>query len=417
MKLTEDKQKEYIKKILLSRFRILNNYGFYGLMLMHMKFGIDEKAPTAYTDGHKICFGPKFLESLSDSEMDFIMMHEILHVALKHCFRGRIYDQDKFNIACDIVVNSNILYSNNMNLNSISLKGYGPSMHLTPKGQEGYLYTAEEVYKMLPDKPKGKPIIDLSGSGVDPDSGLIDDHTHWIEGEDEDFLEDEWEERMLQASEALQIKESSKNRGTIPLGILRQIKDLKDSTIDWRNLLLDFITFEIADYSFAPPDRRFDDSSFFLPDFNEPEEKIELNILFEIDTSGSMSDDDITSAFSEIKGAIEYGDGKLTGWLGFYDGRAYDPEPFDSVEDVLKIKPKGGGGTCCKAVFDSLNHFENIIGNIPDAIIFLTDGYDEFPNEEARKNIPVFWIITGDNPKLPPWGVVAKIKKNKEKEE
>ena len=151
MQLTETKKREFIKRILLSRLRILNNHGFYGLMLMHMKFGLDEGCNTAYTDAHKICFSPNFLDELSDKELDLVMMHEIMHVVLKHCFRGRNYDPHTFNIACDIVVNSNILYSNNMDLSSITVKSEGgPIMHLAPNGKEGYNYTAEEVYEMLP---------------------------------------------------------------------------------------------------------------------------------------------------------------------------------------------------------------------------------------------------------------------------
>ena len=58
----------------------------------------------------------------------------------------------------------------------------------------------------------------------------------------------------------------------------------------------DFIQEEVVDYSFAPPDRRFDDSPFFLPDFNGKEDRVE-DILFMIDTSGSMSDDMIAAAY------------------------------------------------------------------------------------------------------------------------
>ena len=401
MQLTEAKKNEFIKRILLSRLRILNDYGFYGLLLMHMKFGIDEGCKTAYTDAHKICFSPNFLNKLSNSELDFVMMHEIMHVVLKHCFRGRKYDQNKFNIACDIVVNSNILYSNNMDISSITIKGEGPSMHLTPKGDEGYNYTAEEVYEMLPKNMNIK-------------QSSFDDHSHWdehLEGDD-NYYEDEWEERLESVLEALQIKESSKQRDVTPVGAYRLLKELRDSTVDWRTLLLDFINFEISDYSFAPPDRRFDEYNFFLPDYNEKDETINFNILFEVDTSGSMSDDDIKDAYSEIKGAIEFAEGKLKGWLGFYDAKAYPPKPFESVEDILKIKPKGGGGTSCISVFNSLNEFENIMVKTPDAIIFITDGIDSFPSENVRRNIPVFWIITNDK-YTPPWGIVARINHNK----
>ena len=104
------------RRILLSRMRILMNHGFYGLLLMHMRFALDSSIDTAATDGMKIYFSPDFMEEISDSELDFVLMHEIMHVALCHCFRGLEHDQHLFNIACDIVVNSNILYSNNRSL-------------------------------------------------------------------------------------------------------------------------------------------------------------------------------------------------------------------------------------------------------------------------------------------------------------
>ena len=87
MVLSDEKKKEYMKRLLLSRMRILCNNGFYGLLLMHMIYSIDDNCETAATDGRRIFFGLKFLEKLSDSELDFIMMHEILHIVLQHCLR------------------------------------------------------------------------------------------------------------------------------------------------------------------------------------------------------------------------------------------------------------------------------------------------------------------------------------------
>ena len=149
MALSEEKVKGYIKRLLLVRMRILCNHGFYGLLLMHMTYSLDEALSTAATDGNRLIFSPTFLDEISDGELDFVMMHEVLHVVLQHCFRGQERDQRLFNIACDIVVNSNILSENGMNLSSITLKKYGEAMHVAPDGKEGFEYTAEQVYQML----------------------------------------------------------------------------------------------------------------------------------------------------------------------------------------------------------------------------------------------------------------------------
>lgn len=72
MALSEDKIKEYIKRLLLSCMRILCNHGFYGLLLMHMTYSVSESIETACTDGVRIVFGTDYLDSLSDSELDFV---------------------------------------------------------------------------------------------------------------------------------------------------------------------------------------------------------------------------------------------------------------------------------------------------------------------------------------------------------
>ena len=50
MELSEAKKKEYMKRLLLSRMRLLNTHGFYGLLLMHMVYAIDETAETCYNE-------------------------------------------------------------------------------------------------------------------------------------------------------------------------------------------------------------------------------------------------------------------------------------------------------------------------------------------------------------------------------
>lgn len=171
MIISEEKKREYARRLLLSRMRILADNGFYGLLLMHMGYGVDENCSIAATDGKKIIFGPAFLEEISDRELDFVMMHEVLHVVLQHCMRQGKRDGERFNIACDIVVNSNILFSQNMDARAITLEKYGESMHLAPDGKEGYEYTAEQVYEMLDSSQGGKPRL----TGGD----RLDDHSRW----------------------------------------------------------------------------------------------------------------------------------------------------------------------------------------------------------------------------------------------
>ena len=368
MEVSSHQINEYAKRLGYARIRILVRNGFYGLLLMHMLFSLDETCETVATDGKRICFSPAFLDTLQDSELDFVLCHEILHVALQHCFRARGKDKNVFDRACDIVVNSNILNSENGNLSAITTRRYGVAAHTAPDGKEGACYTAEQVYAMLQASsfPKGtehlsvanhagkksKSANEKSGKaengnrqdgsfsrkgkqtpalfGIFRDS--FDDHSRWGTREDGKYLDDLWQKHVTDACQAITVQNRNHSRGTLPLFAERLWKQLKRPQTDWRTLLHHFICEEITDYSFMPPDRRFDDSPFFLPDFNEKEETVR-NILFMVDTSGSMSDTEVSEAFDEINGAIEQFNGRLKGFLGFFDAEVVPPKPFENFEE------------------------------------------------------------------------------------
>ena len=389
--LTESRINEYMRRIMISRMRILSANGFYGLLLMHMRFALDGSVGTAATDGDRIYFAPAFLDELSDRELDFILMHEIMHVVLRHVARTGDRDPKLFNMACDIVVNSNILLSSGLNKDSITLDKYGESMHLTPNGKEGHEFTAEEVYEML--------MQSAAASGRLSELRLTDDHSRWgtVRAEGADA---EWALRMQDAYAA-----AGRRAGSIPAGIERIIREITHPRIDWKAVLNDFVQEEITDYSFFPPDRRYQDSPLMLPDFNDTESVVR-NILFMIDTSASMSDEEVSEAYGEIESAIMQFNGRLEGLLGFFDAEVVPPEPFCSEKDFRMIRPSGGGGTSFKAVFDYVGT------EMQDAdiasIIILTDGYAEFPDESVSGGIPVLWMINNEDID-PPWGRVARL--------
>lgn len=489
---------EIIKRLQNARLSLLSKQPFYALLLLHMKFALDITCETAYTDGERIAFNPDFMEALSDKELEFVLMHEVLHAALGHPYRKQTdYDLECYDKACDIVVNSNILYSFNMDIQSITLKNFGVSMHLTPNGQEGYKFSVEEVYtQLMKEKEKNQPQksgkSNGNGKGKDkssksdgrgnnsgtdnPDSNAdgnimqngskgnknggnnnssspsddsgditqddinsiiaellkgravhgkvdinsiitdntfedtinqtsIDDHSFWNVDDQDNIGRDTWLNRMIDATDIISQSEGQKGCGTVPCVTERIIEEIKNPTIDWRTVLNDFVQEEICDYSFSPPDKRMQDNPFFLPDFNEKDESVK-DILFMIDTSGSMNNQQITECYSEIYGSIQQFGGKLQGKLGFFDAVVVEPIPFETEEEFKIIRPKGGGGTSFEVIFDYVE--KELQDEPPVSIVILTDGYAPFPSESKANGIPVLWIINNDKAQ-PPWGKVARI--------
>jgi len=92
------------KRIIRAKMNLLGKNGFYGLLLSHIIFALDTECETACTDGRRIWFGPAFMEDLSDTELEFIMMHEIMHIVLQHCLRGEEYNNEIY-ITSQMILN------------------------------------------------------------------------------------------------------------------------------------------------------------------------------------------------------------------------------------------------------------------------------------------------------------------------
>jgi len=414
MEVSNNKAKEYVRRIMLARMRLLCDNGFYGLLLMHVKMGLSDRYPTAFTDGKDIYFNPEFLDELSDKELEFVMNHEIMHIVLNHMERGKLYKtREEYYRAADIVVNSNILAANGGNLKSITLSKYGVSEHLAPDGKEGKDYSVEEICNLLAlelatkKRDKNKPHDNHNPRGFDY-------HTYEkMEDDDSEYEHARWLENIKNAAEAMKRREGmigngSKRAGIVPCCVERMLEELRKPQTDWRTVLNEFIQQEVTDYSFMPPDRRFVDSPFFLPDYNELEDIIK-DIVFFIDTSGSMSEKNITEVYSEVKGAIDQFNGKLTGWLGFFDAEVVPPVRFEDETAFSIIRPKGGGGTRFDIIF---NYVAGNFEEPPVAIVILTDGYAPFPDEKIANEIPVLWLINNELVN-PPWGKVTRIVSDK----
>ncbi len=503
---------EIVRRLQATRMAVLSKQPFFGVLLMNFRMALDKSTSTSYTDGIRLSFNPDFLKSLSDSELELVMMHEALHAALGHPFRVQAdYELELYDLACDIVVNSNIFYSFGEDEKKITIKQFGVLPHKTPSGKEGYERTVEEVYNELlkssaTAKKKKRGKADGAGGGGKSDSdaktdtddssddssqdergedktgeteerdkssskasrggkgknkensnvneelsiealissikkrnkflkakydspsykerctikvevtssnAVFDDHTFW-QGDDPDNSNSAlWYDRTMRATEIILEKEKSHvGFGGPPLCAQRLLKELRETAVDWRTLLNDFIQEEVNDYSFSPPDRRMDDSPFFLPDFNEKDDSVK-NIWFLIDTSGSIGDEAISAAYSEIISAMEMFN-SFEGLLSFTEVFVTEPIPFCSPEELLKIKPVGGGGNDFGEIFRFMQR--NMMDKLPASIVILTDGYDTYPEESEALGIPVLWLINNKEAIDPPWGKFARFEIGKKGE-
>lgn len=238
-------------------------------------------------------------------------------------------------------------------------------------------YSVEEAYEMIHDQIKMK---------------TLDDHSLWDKiSEKAKELEDLWKRRVAQAAQLCRMQGKS-------LGNLEElIKDLLEPKLSWRDLLRNFVTSSVkSDYSWFPPSKKYLYLNLCLPSIHG--EAIE--IVFAIDTSGSMSTDDIKCALSELKGICDqfqnYAIHLFQCDYGIQDYILLTPYDFQFPNKI-----KGRGGTSFKPVFQEVVQR----GIKPQCLIYFTDLYGEFPEEVPE--YPVMWLSCSDITDAP-FGVVIK---------
>ncbi|MGN0178220.1 MAG: VWA-like domain-containing protein [Monoglobaceae bacterium] len=377
------------RKLSNARLGLLKEYPFFGRLLLHLRFGLSE-CGTAFTDMQRIVFDPEFASRLTDEEIKYVLVHEVLHCSLKHCTRGAGKQHFIYNVACDIVVNSTMLEM--FEKKAIYIDGTAV-MHTAPDGSEGRTKSAEEIYLML---MKMSP-VDFENMYM---GGGFDNHSAW-EGLDNATLEDLWNHHLREAAAACGVGSG------IPSFMARYLKEVDHSPrTNWYQILHDFIQYDRSDYDFSKPDKRYS-ADVILPSFCDDMDKGKIeNLWFLIDTSGSVSDDAIAEAYYEIRQATAQ-IGNLSGIISFFDCSVSEPIAFESIDDLIDIKPIGGGGTSFHAIFKKLAEL-NEQDELPALMVIITDGFAAFPDEEAALGVPVIWIIV-DSEVKPPWGTYAYI--------
>ena len=410
----EIKNKEVYNKVIKSRVQLLIHYPFYGTLALSLPVIEKPEVKTAATDGKNFYYNPDFINKLTLEETNWIMAHEVMHCALGHLWRRGSRNKEKFNIACDYAIHSILMESQMANTRDQSFKM-----------PEGCLYdkkfdnmSAEEIYDLLPDMPQssmgsgGNGNQDgngnSSGSGNGSGQSTLDDHSMWDSPstqENSQQQQQSWTEKMLSAADVSE----AKMQGSVPGGIARLIGAIKKPQKDWRQLLAEFIQFEVFDYGFLPPDKRYYGfSDVLMPDFNEETEKVQ-DMVFAIDTSGSIGDEELVVVFSELVGMMQQFNNSVKGRIIYVDSKVAAVYDFEDIDDILKAKPAGGGGTDMEeAIRYTMEKQENGEWDVAGMTI-LTDGWTDYTMTGDEFNFKLLWLVTNEQ-QTPTYGTVARLK-------
>jgi predicted metal-dependent peptidase len=174
--------------------------------------------------------------------------------------------------------------------------------------------------------------------------------------------------------------------------MMRWVDGLLAPSLPWRALLARFFAVnQRDDYSWRRPSRREGDA--LLPRLSS--EGIE--VVAAIDTSGSISDDELREFVTELdalKGQVRARITLLACDNHVAEAAPWEFEPWDTMQ--LPTDIEGGGGTDFRPVFDWVEH-EN---RSPNMLVYFTDAEGDFP--KLPPNYPVIWLVKGKG--AVPWG-------------
>lgn len=435
-------------KILRAKTRLILNHPFFGTLCAGLKIQEDKKSKGMWTDGITAAYNPAYIESKPFDEVVGLMAHIVMHRALGHHKRLKTRDAGLWNAACDYSINWILIES-------------GFTM------PEGYLLrddlknkSADEIYEILISEKDEKE--EKGGSSSDEDSGnesveqeekeaentitsdILDDDNEAGSVEAESSDDDTDEENKGSSGEEgsensdndspeftgevrepkqgndsgsgesdygdenadtllSQAFNSSMSEGNLPDSIKRLVKDVLRPRLDWKKMLARFVSSTgRSDYTWTTPNKRFLHTGHYFPGMKSENTE---NIVIAIDTSGSISDEELNLFTSEISGALGVYSGEihvLACDAGINSHKKYcASDLFDNFDF------KGGGGTDFRPPFDWAKE------NLSDVrcLVYFTDlCSSRYPDEP---DYPVLWITNNENyAKKPPFGEIININEN-----
>lgn len=419
--ITQEKAETLLKKAHVRIMRHKETSIYAGIFLLGESRVVDN-VQTARTDGRDKEYGREFIGQCKIEELCGLVLHENLHVMLKHIprFRNLMLGGDPYiQIAMDLAVNSFIM-------DEISDR----SLAVLPKGgayDKKYMgWSVDEIRRDLmkrfppPPQPQGggkgpkgqsqgqnKSDGNQQGQGENSDGdgdqpnkqkakqphGLPKELSETLDEHDcqgmQEMTPQQWKELGDEIQEALQqgAMLAGRNKGGVP----RLIGDALVPEVDWKEETQEFVSASMRgmdEFTWRKFNHRRLADDYYLP--STESETVE-EVITALDTSGSISQH-VLSEWAEhlanVCEAVKPQKVRVLWWdTDVHGEQIFEPGQYDALKSLLK--PAGGGGTHAGCVARYIEH-QKINAS---CVIVLTDGYTEQPIKWDI-DIPTLWLVT-----------------------
>ncbi len=394
-------------KLATARTRLILDKPFLGALVLRLTSVPADQSwcETTFSDGKAFYYNHDYLDALDVEQTQFALSHEALHCALSHYFRRGHRVKHRWELACDYAVTPMLINDG-----------------LKPTPDVAYLreyegMTAEEIYPCLEDNDNGGE-RDLEQNKADGDDDNESEDQDRSDGgadqqrqqqdnrdgageqkqspdgqgdkgapapaamspQEQEALSVQWQQRLAAAAQnALQ-------SGKLEGDMARMVDFLLQPKLPWRMLLARYMSMTARDdYSYSRPSTRRGDPAVY-PSMRSSE----TNVVVVIDTSGSISEDEIQEFISEIDAIKSQVRARITllacdSELNY--GCPWYFEPWDEFAKDIEIR--GGGGTSFRPAYEWVDAQDRM----PDLLMYFTDAEGVFP--EVEPMYPVLWLVKG----------------------
>lgn len=375
-------------KALAARYRAATDRPYLASSLYTLSLVPSTMVPTMAVDARWRCYlNPDFVDRTPVLELAAVWIHEVSHLLRDHHGRAERVpapfhgDHRRLNLAQDCEINDDL------RADGLTL----PAGHIHPEQFDlptGRLF--EEYLAGIPASPPCPRCGSGAYGGVEPWDLPPGPGSTAVSATEAD---------AIRRYTAAAVRAHQRSRGTVPLGWRRWADAILEPTVDWRQVLAGSVRQAIGwaggavDYTYRRPSRRAaSQTRVVLPSLRRPVPTIAIVV----DTSGSMSDDDLAEAVAEVAGVLR--------GVGIRGNRvtviACDAAVgvTQRVARAEELEFVGGGGTDMRVgIAAALAQAQR-----PDIIVVLTDGGTPWPDEPTATRV-IAGLIGPAAPEPPPW--------------
>lgn len=366
---------------------------FYGLLLLNLNKEWSDKVPTAGVglDGinYKLYINPEFWTTLTEDQKKGLLQHELMHIAFFHITEYKhLRNHELANISQDIEINQKI-QADWLPPEGCTLDKFADYGLLPDEGTNIYYDKLTKESQKGPGNGAGQSLLDAIQEAIDngtmktqgqgKNNMNVPQHD-WDDFENLTDTEQKLIDKQLEVMLTEVVDQVQKMRGTVPANVLQRLEALKiiePPKFNWRAYLRRYIG-NSAKNSIRKTKRK--QSKRFELDFGIKIQE-HSHILIAIDSSASVSDDEIYEFMNEIHHMYKCGHDFT---LVFADTQMQDPIKY---RPSLPIEIKKRGGTDFNPVVDYYLQYRKKY----TTLIYLTDGEAPAPQAPVKN---ILWVLS-----------------------